>query len=346
MEHKGTLLGLEHTSELPLYLNPLASPQDIMDVVCDIISQSFPPKPQWSVDDIPDLTGKVVIVTGGNSGVGKETCKALLSKNAKVYMASRNKDKADAAIAELKEVTRKEAIFLPLDLASLSSIESSVETFKSQESHLHILFNNGGVMIPPIEQLTADGYDLQFGTNVLGHWYFTRLLLPTLQSTGKASPEIHARVVITSSGTAQFVTSIDWGTLEDTPARKQLGTRRLYAQSKFGNVVIAQELARRYGGEGIVTSSVNPGNLKTDLQRYQTGFQRWFTDRILHPAPLGALTQLWAGTSAEGAEFNGKYLIPWARDGRIPKGADDAELGKKLWEWLEEQVRGRAVAQA
>ncbi|KDQ11791.1 hypothetical protein BOTBODRAFT_162426 [Botryobasidium botryosum FD-172 SS1] len=317
-----------------------------MDVVCGIAGQSFPPKPQWGIDQIPDLSGKVVIVTGGNSGVGKETCKALLTKNAKVYMASRSRDRAMIAIEELRGATGKEAIFLLLDLASLASVESAVKTFKSQEKHLHILFNNGGVMIPPIEQLTTEGYDLQFGTNVLGHWYFTRLLISMLQATSKASPDGHARIIITSSSTALFTTTIDWDTLRDTPARNKLGTRALYAQSKFGNVVVAQELARRYGGEGIVTSSVNPGNLKTDLQRYQTGVQKWFTELLLHPAPLGALTQLYAGTSPEGADFNGKYLIPWARHGRIPKGADDPELGNKLWEWLEEQVKDREAARA
>lgn len=317
-----------------------------MSVVCGVINQSFPPKPEWGVEDIPDLTGKVVIVTGGNAGVGKETCKALLSKNAKVYMASRSKAKADGAITELKEATGKEAIFLPLDLADLASVETSVQIFKSLETNLHILFNNGGVMTPPMEQLTSDGYDLQFGTNVLGHWYFTWLLLPTLQSTAKASPDGHARIVVTASSVAMFTTTIDWGILRDEPVRKKRGIQALYAQSKFGNIVVAQELAKRYGADGIMTASVNPGNLKTDLQRHLTGIQKWLTDAILYPAPFGALTQLYAGTSPAGAESNGKYFIPWAREGQVPKGADDPELGKKLWGWLEEQVQGRAAAQA
>ncbi|KDQ11790.1 hypothetical protein BOTBODRAFT_35039 [Botryobasidium botryosum FD-172 SS1] len=336
-----------------------------MSVVCKLFNQSFPPKPEWTIDDIPDLTGKVVIVTGGNTGVGKETCRALLSKNAKVYMASRSKSKADDAIAELKEATGKEAVFLLLDLANLSSIEKSAETFKSLEKNLHILFDNGGVMIPPVEQLTTDGYDLQFGTNVLGHWYFTKLLLPILQSTAKASPDGHTRIVVTASSAAMFASTLDWGVMKDEPERRARGSQFLYAQSKFGNVVVAQELARRYGADGIVTTSLNPGNLKTDLQRHLGSTQRRLLDIMLYPAAMGAVTQLYAGTSPAGAEYNGKvavafvvhthtpvyrrtipqYLIPWARVGEIPKGADDPALAKRLWEWLEEQVRGRTAPQ-
>jgi len=312
-----------------------------MKLLASMYDQSFPPKPTWGVDDIPDLSGKVVIVTGGNAGVGKETIRALLSKNAKVYMASRNKEKADAAISELKETTGNNAIFLPLDLADFTSIQRAVEIYRSQETQLHILFNNGGVMIPPIEQLTADGYDLQFGTNVLGHYYFTQLLLPILQHTATLSPNEKARIVITSSSGAMFTSQIHWDTLKDSPARKKLGTQNLYIQSKFGNVVWAQELARRYADSGIVTTSCNPGNLKSDLQRHMSCVQKSLVNFMLYPAPFGALTQLWAGTSPEGADFNGKYLIPWAREGEIPKGADDPEIGKKLWDWLEEQVRER-----
>jgi len=107
-------------------------------------------------------------LVGGNVGIGKETIKALLEHNAKVYMASRSKEKADAAISELKAQTGKEAIFLELDLSSLASVRKAAEEYLSKEHELHVLFNNAGVMWPPTELLTADGYDLQFGTNVLG----------------------------------------------------------------------------------------------------------------------------------------------------------------------------------
>ncbi|KAG6856471.1 hypothetical protein H0H87_004050 [Tephrocybe sp. NHM501043] len=108
-------------------------------------SQTFPPAAKFSVDQIPDLSGKVMIVTGGNTGIGKEIVRALLSRNAKVYMASRNAAKAKAAIEELEKETEKEAVFLELDLASLKSVRKAAEEFLNKEQELHALFNNGRV---------------------------------------------------------------------------------------------------------------------------------------------------------------------------------------------------------
>jgi retinol dehydrogenase-12 len=166
----------------------------------------------------------------------------------------------------------------------------------SKEKELHVLFNNGyvavlancqnqrnncnflrGVMAPPIEQLTADGYDLQFGTNVVGPFYFTKLLLPTLISTAKSSPDGHARILATASPSHLFV-ALNFNTFKDGPARKAVSPDDLYAQSKVvcldtsvrlswstnyiyvqGNIVVAKELAKRYGDQGIVSTSLNPG---------------------------------------------------------------------------------------
>ncbi|KAH8115056.1 NAD-binding protein [Phellopilus nigrolimitatus] len=300
-----------------------------------------PAAPAFSIEDIPDLSGKVIIVTGGNTGVGKETILALLRKNAKVYMAARSQPKAEAAIAELKTKTGREALFLELDLASLKSIKKAAEEFQSKESQLHILFNNGGVMAPPVEQLTADGYDLQFGTNCLGHFYFTKLLLPTLIETAKSTNDKHVRVITTSSSVHMFHgPGLKWDTLKDSPARRKYNKWLLYGQSKFGNVVVAKELARRYADEGIVSISVNPGNLTTDLHRHVSKAEQWLTQNLLQfPAPFGALTQLWGGTTPETAELNGKYLIPWARLGEPRADTQDPKTGEQLWDWLEEQVK-------
>ncbi|KAG8730184.1 hypothetical protein FRC12_020427 [Ceratobasidium sp. 428] len=313
------------------------------------ISQAFPPKPLFTVEQIPDLTGRVVIVTGGNAGVGKETCKALLNKNAKVYLAARSKTKANEAIEWLRSETGgKEPVFLELDLANLSSIRKAAEEFKSKEQELHVLFNNAGVMMPPVEQRTADGYDLTFGTNVLGHYFFTTLLMPTLIHTVKNSPLArgHARIINTSSFAIYLgpKNSIVWETLgTDAASReacKQLGKVNLYNQSKKGNVIFSNELARRYADQGIVSVSVNPGNLKTDLQRHLSRLNAWILDKLIYPASYGALTQLWAGTMPNGEQHNGQFLIPWARVGSAPAFAADEELAAKLWTWCEEQVKG------
>ncbi|EGN95245.1 hypothetical protein SERLA73DRAFT_95927, partial [Serpula lacrymans var. lacrymans S7.3] len=165
-----------------------------------------PPKSKFSVNNIPDLAGKVIIVTGAKTGIGKET--TLMSET----------------IRELKDKTGNEAIFLKLD-------QVAAEEFLSKETQLHVLINNAGVMFPPKDLLTADGYDLQFGTNVLGHHYFTKLLLPTLISTAQTSPDGKARVVTVASS-AHLFGSLDFATFKDGPVRKKMSPQSLYGQSK------------------------------------------------------------------------------------------------------------------
>ncbi|KAF9780976.1 NAD(P)-binding protein [Thelephora terrestris] len=310
--------------------------------VVSFIESYFAPTSKFSVNDIPDLTGRVVIVTGGNTGIGKETVKALLCKNAKVYLAARSEDRAKAAIEDLKQTTGKEAIFLKLDLSSLKSVKTAAEDFLKNESELHILFNNAGVMWPPSDQLTVDGYDMTWGTNVLGPFYFTKLLLPALF---KASvPENKSRVVNTSSagsiaGLSYSGSGLNFATFKDSPVRRKYGTQVLYTQSKLGNVVFAQEFARRFGDK-IISTALHPGVIRSELARTVADLEgprlQFFARLVLYPTSQGALTQLWAGTSPEGADLNGEYLVPWARVGK-PR-SNDPSLGKELWNWLEEQV--------
>ncbi|KAH7341144.1 NAD(P)-binding protein [Rhizoctonia solani] len=314
---------------------------------------AFPPKSLFTVEQMPDLTGQVIIVTGGNTGIGKETCKALLNKNAKVYLAARSKSRADEAIEWLKsEANGKAPIFLELDLSNLDSVRKAAEEFKQKEHELHVLFNNAGVAGPPVEQRTVDGYDMQFGTNVLGHYFFTTLLLPTLIHTAKNSPLAHGhtRVINTSSVMAYFPPEggIDWETLgtdaSSMQACKALGANTLYSQSKLGNVLFANELAKRYGEHGIISSSLHPafhpGGIRTDATRHMSRLKVAIVALLLYPASYGALTQLWSGTMPEGVSHNGKFLIPWARVGGTPQHALDEKLSEKLWIWLEEQVKG------
>ncbi|KAJ6503408.1 NAD-binding protein [Mycena vitilis] len=318
-------------------------------------AQSFPPKSKFTVDDIPDLTGKVIIVTGGfvwsniflrcfpprllalsNGGIGYEIIKALLPKNAKTE-------------------TGKDVLFIPLDLSDLDSVRKAADEFKSKETKLDVLFNNGGVMNTPIEQLTKQGFDMQFGTNVMGHYLLTKRLLPLLIAAAHSSLDKKARVVNQSSSAQMFVDTIHLDALTDVPARKKLGIAKMYMESKFvrrfllasacykfrsqGNVVFSNELARRYSDQGIVSTSGNPGNLKTDLQRHTPGAFMLLFGWLFSPAPLGALTPLYGGVSTDSEDLNGKYLIPWARVGVMRKEAEDPKLGGKLWKWLEEQTK-------
>ncbi|KAF8961484.1 hypothetical protein BDZ97DRAFT_2029761 [Flammula alnicola] len=311
-----------------------------MGIVLSFINEGFPPKSRFNPNNIRDLSGKVIIVTGANTGIGKETAKALLAHNAKVYIAVRNSDKGAQAIDDLKKETGKEAIFLKLDLADLKSIKAAAEEFQSKEKELHVLFNNAGVMRPPVDQLTAQGYDLQFGTNVVSHFYFTKLLLPTLLAGAKSSPDSKSHVVNTSSLASLLVKTVDFNTVKESlAARKKKGPSFLYNQSKFGNVLFSNELAQRYGDQGIISTSVNPGNLKSDLLRHVSAIESKILNLlILYPVSYGALTQLWAGTSPQGTELNGKYLIPWARIRTGNPAAQDTKLASELWKWLEEQV--------
>ncbi|ETW78254.1 hypothetical protein HETIRDRAFT_411342 [Heterobasidion irregulare TC 32-1] len=303
-----------------------------------LLTQWFPPRSHFSVSDIPDLTGRVALVTGGNSGIGKETVRALLSHNATVYVAARDRSKATAAIADLKRDTGKDAIFLECDLADMHSVKRATEEFLGKETELHMLYNNGGVMWPSASLLTKDGYDLQWGTNVVGHFLLTKLLIPALLAGARSSPDAKARVVTTASMGAYFDV-IDWDSFRPGPARDKLNTYTLYNQSKHGNVVFAKELARRYGDKGIVSTSVNPGNLKTELQRHLDPISRFLIQLVLYPVPYGALTQLWAGTSPETVDLNGKFFIPWARVGECRPETSDPENGRRLWEWLENETR-------
>ncbi|KAH9833337.1 uncharacterized protein C8Q71DRAFT_775100 [Rhodofomes roseus] len=303
-----------------------------------VVAQLFPGKPHFKTEDIPDLTGKVVIVTGGNVGIGRETIKALLQHNAKVYMASRNKDKATAAIQALKEETGKEAIFLELDLSVLASVRKAAAEFLSKEPELHILFNNAGVMWCPIEWVTADGFDMQFGTNVIGHFLFTELLMPALFAGTSSSPDHHARVVTTASSGA-YLNTLDWDTFKDTSQRKKTSPVVLYNQSKLANAIVARQVAKQYADKGIISISLNPGGIDTELQRHAPKQRAIMRATILQPVAMGALTQLWAGVMPEALNHNGEFLIPWARLGKCRKEAYDDEVGQRLWAWLLEQTK-------
>ncbi|KAI0642874.1 NAD-P-binding protein [Trametes meyenii] len=311
-----------------------------------VVGQALPPKSKFSVDQIPDLDGRVVIVTGGNVGIGYETVRALLQHNAKVYLAARNKTKAEAAIASLKEATGKEAIFLELDLSSLASVKKAAQEFLSKEHELHILFNNAGVMFPPIDQVTKEGYDLQWGTNVVGHFYLTELLKRALFAGAESSPDHHARVVTTSSSGA-YGGALRYDTFKDGPQRKKSSGDVLYYQSKLGNAVVANQTAKRYADKGIISISVNPGNIQSDLQRYLPAVVRKIMFAVmLYPTPQGALTQLFAGTMPEALNFNGEFLVPWARLGKCRQEAYDNQVGTQLWNWLEDEVKAFEKAQA
>ncbi|KAG6917173.1 hypothetical protein DXG01_003609 [Tephrocybe rancida] len=287
-------------------------------------SQTFPPAARFSVDQIPDLSGKVMVVTGkfecGNTGIGKEIVRALLLHNAKVYMASRNAEKAKAAIEELKKDTGKQAMFLELDLASLKSARKTAEEFLSKEQELHVLFNNGWVIGTMFLMETPHSMDL---------------LMPALIAAASHAGQ-KARVIFTSSIAASE--NINFDSLKGTPARKKVGADQRYGQFKLANIVLAREVAQRYDDKGVITVSVDPGGTKTGLRQHMPNWVRPMLNLLLHPPAKGALTPLYAGT-IESTDLNGKFLIPWARVGVASAAAQNPQLGQELWSYLEEEVK-------
>ncbi|KAH7910561.1 NAD(P)-binding protein [Hygrophoropsis aurantiaca] len=300
----------------------------------------WPKKTTFTVDQIPDMSGKVVIVTGANRGIGKEISKVLLEKNAKVYIATRNIDKAKDAIEDLYRLTGRKAVFLKLDLADLKVITAAVQEFLSMETRLDILFNNAGVMATPMTETTVEGYDLQFGVNALGHFLFTKRLLPLMLRTASSSPPGTVRIVSLSSSLHAFRNGINFDTLKDGRARRKENSMWHYTQSKFAIIVIALEFARRYGEHGIVSTSVHPGVIETDLHSHILGVARKIGGKLLFAnVEQGALAPLYAGASEEGAKLNGKYVIPWTTVGTASKDTQESAIGTKLWDWLEEQIQ-------
>ncbi|TFK84291.1 NAD(P)-binding protein [Polyporus arcularius HHB13444] len=194
-------------------------------------------------------------------------------------------------------------------------------------------------MLAPVDHLSEDGYDLQWATNVLGHFYLTELLMPALLAGVVSSPDHHTRVVTTSSSGA-YLGHIRWDTLKDSPARRKLRLEQLYYQSKLGNVIVAREIARRYAHQGIISISLNPGNIDTELHRFVPRIVwKIMMAFFLWPVEYGALTQLYAGTMPEALNYNGEFLIPWARPGKCKAEAYDEDLGRSVWQWLEDAVK-------
>ncbi|KAG6359350.1 hypothetical protein INS49_012871 [Diaporthe citri] len=325
-----------------------------MGIIFSAISQAFPPKPSFTEKDIGNLSGKVYIVTGANTGLGKEIAQILYSKDAKVYCAARSREKAQGAINAIKAAwpnSRGQLIFLPLDLADLSTIKASAEDFLSKEDRLHVLFNNAGVMKPPNGSKTAQGYELQLGVNNLGTFLFTKLLTPTLARTARAEDPSSVRVVWVSSSAAESIQVPSGGVdLSNLDYHVDKSPFDKYCVSKAGNYLQGVEFARRHKEDGIVSIPLNPGNLNSDLWRsFGSGAQGFLRSFVLHPPILGAYTQLFAAFSPQvSIERSGEWVVPWGRfmkirqhllDGSKPVSEGGNGTAEKFWEWSEEQVK-------
>lgn len=294
---------------------------------------------------IPSLAGKVVIVTGGNVGLGKETIIQLAKHNPqRIYMASRSESKALAAIKDIKSNLPKEALlttieFLPLDLSSLQSVKEAAETFSSSNTRLDLLILNAGIMATPPSR-SSTGHDLQLATNHLGHFLLTKLLLPTLQKTA-TEPNSDVRVISLSSEAFNMSPPLP---LIMSPELASKGPWARYGASKAANILFAAEFARRY--PAIKTVSVHPGLIKTQLYEPSGSTSNfivrnainWIGPLMFVDVPRGAQNQLWAAAGiARGELKDGAYYTPVGKL-QNNKWAGDEAGGKKFWEWTQGEL--------
>ncbi|KAM0456736.1 hypothetical protein ACHAPV_007026 [Trichoderma viride] len=318
------------------------------------------PSSNFSPSSIPDLAGRVYLVTGGNAGCGYETVIGLAARGAKVYMGARSKDKANAAIKEIQEKQPSANIhFLDLDLTKFSSVVAAAKRIRDEETALHGLVNNAGIMAVPYS-VTADGYEIQLQTNYLSHWLLTYHLLPLLQSTAHSTPEGTVRLVnVTSDGHAAFPPS-DGIHFEDIGLEKE-GAMRRYGQSKLANILHTTQLNKRYGPDSsepqngaIWFAAVHPGHISTDLFQKSTGSAPQLVLRVaepimrclgvLDPQEKGAWSSLFSIASSDFKKANsGAYIVPYAKIGTPSKHAQDENLAEKLWEWTETKLRGKGL---
>ncbi|RYP31227.1 hypothetical protein DL767_005856 [Monosporascus sp. MG133] len=260
--------------------------------------------------DIPDLSGRIVLVTGGNNGLGKESVRQFAKHNAKVYMGARSEQKANEAIAEIKkEVPNADIAFLELDLASFDSIKKAAERFVAENDRLDILMNNAGIMAMP-PGLTKDGYEIQFGTNHVGHALLTRLLMPLLEKMA-AGTNSDVRVInLTSNGHEWFVPPSGL-LLEDAKTdMDSLGPWGRYGHSKLANIYFTKGLAKHY--PQIKSVAVHPGGANTGLADGVTGLgTKLFLDRHSSPKVIILITPLaglYRSTPFSGREHRGASL--------------------------------------
>lgn len=326
-----------------------------MESLISLIRQLAPPKPKFTEKNLADLQDKVVIVTGSNTGVGKEVAQLLYSRNAKVYMLARNESKTRAAMDDIRAKfphSRGSMHFIHLDLSDLTTIGKTADEFASRECRLHVLFNNAGVACPDRGSKTAQGYELQMGTNCLGSFLLTKKLSPILAATAAAERssdnDSRVRVVWTASSAAEGVSTAQFSKIYRT-IQSDKGTVEGYFMSKLGNYLHAAEAAKRLRDAGVVSVSINPGNLDSDLWRTQSPFMHWLLRKtLLYPSVYGAYTTIFAGFSPEVTmNQSGSYIAPWGRLWTALKPLREAAkteeeggsgLAKEFWEWSDEQV--------
>nr|GLL25809.1 short-chain dehydrogenase TIC 32, chloroplastic-like [Ipomoea trifida] len=288
-----------------------------------------------------DASNLTAIVTGGASGIGLETVRVLAQRKVHVIIAARNTDAAkDAKDLILRDNRTAKVDIMKLDLNSIRSIKAFADDFKALRLPLNILINNAGIMFCPF-QLSEDGYEMQFATNHLGHFYLTNLLLDRIKETAKASG-IEGRIVNLSSIAHRYPyrKGIRFDKIND---KKSYDDKMAYGQSKLANILHANELSRRLQEEGanITVNSVHPGVIMTNLMRHSTitmNILRVFTSVIWKNVPQGAATTCYVALHPDMKGVTGKYFVD-CNECKPTKLARSEALGKELWDFSNQLIQ-------
>ncbi|KAL9101942.1 MAG: hypothetical protein Q9163_002856 [Psora crenata] len=335
--------------------------------------QIFPPSPTFTEKHAGDQGGRVFLVTGSTSGVGLELAKMLYGLNGTVYVAGRSSEKIRAAINTIKSEVRTKTgrvEALQVDLANLASIGQSARDFLSKEDRLDVVVHNAGLMTPPAGSKTKLGHDLEMGTNCLGPFLLNHYLEPTLKRTAaETNSPLGVRVIWLSSMIAASVPKGGIMMTNDGSPKVIKNAMENYMQSKVGNVFVAAETAQRLSKDGIISVSVNPGLLNTELQRHVSSIQRmimvgrdpspvfWillallraflsdpFHQSVMFKEPkYGAYTELFAALSPEiDIKKSGAFILPWGRFGHIPDHIQQSiDNGKaaSFYRWCDQETK-------
>lgn len=260
---------------------------------------------KWTEADVPDQSGRVAIVTGSNTGLGYETARVLAARGAHVVLAVRDVEKGRAAAAKIVGLSpRADVKVQPLDLGSLQSVRTAAEELKTAYPRIDLLINNAGVMYPSPRQTTKDGFELQFGTNHLGHFALTGLILDHLL------PVPGSRVVVVASIAHRIQAAIHF---DDLQWERSYNRVAAYGQSKLANLMFAYELQRKLAAQGGPTIAVaaHPGISNTELTRHSPSWMmpayNLIAPLVLNSAEMGALPQLRAATdpAVQGGQYYG-----------------------------------------
>lgn len=299
-------------------------------------------KQKWTTANIPELSGKVIIVTGGNIGLGYESVKAFYEKGAEVILACRSKEKGEAAKAEIEKAGAKgKIVVMQLDLADLAGVKAFVEAFKAKYSQLDVLLNNAGIMTTPYF-LTKDGFEGQMGTNHLGHFALTGELMDLITKTPSSR-------VVNVSSSAHKAGKMDFDNLLFENG-EGYGKMKAYGRSKISNLLFTYELQRRFEAGNIDSEALaaHPGGSQTNLDQH-VNKKWWF--KVLRPlfyamtqsAAMGALPQIRASVDpdAKGGEYYGpdKGMTGYPEVVKSNKASHSKEDQRKLWD-VSEKLTG------